>query len=106
MDILEYNSKAWETLTEKKDRWTVPVDSDTIARARKGNWSIQLTSVKPAPRNWFPDSLNGLNILCLAAGGGQQGPILAAAGARVTVLDYSENSLPRTDLLQSGKTCP
>jgi SAM-dependent methyltransferase len=32
-------------------------------------------------------------VLCLASGGGQQGPILAAAGAIVTVLDYCEAQL-------------
>jgi len=31
--------------------------------------------------------------LCLASGGGQQGPILAAAGARVTVFDNSPKQL-------------
>ncbi|MCY8527410.1 SAM-dependent methyltransferase, partial [Bacillus atrophaeus] len=35
----------------------------------------------------------GLKVLCLAAGGGQQGPILAAAGADVTILDNSEKQL-------------
>jgi SAM-dependent methyltransferase len=32
-------------------------------------------------------------VLCLASGGGQQGPILAAAGARVTVFDNSPRQL-------------
>lgn len=93
MDISEYNGKAWDTLVAKKDKWTVPVDADTIARARRGDWHIQLTSVKPAPRKWFPADLAGVKILCLASGGGQQGPILAAAGADVTVFDYSEAQL-------------
>jgi SAM-dependent methyltransferase len=44
------------------------------------------------PSHWFP-SLRGLEVLCLASGGGQQGPILAAAGARVTVLDNSPRQL-------------
>jgi SAM-dependent methyltransferase len=41
---------------------------------------------------WFPE-LKGLEVLCLASGGGQQGPILAAAGAKVTVLDNSPGQL-------------
>ena len=31
----------------------------------------------------------GKRVLCLAAGGGRQGPIYAAAGAKVTVVDLS-----------------
>jgi SAM-dependent methyltransferase len=34
-------------------------------------------------------------VLCLASGGGQQGPVLAAAGAAVTVLDTSPRQLGR-----------
>jgi ubiquinone/menaquinone biosynthesis C-methylase UbiE len=34
-------------------------------------------------------------VLCLASGGGQQGPIMATAGARVTVLDLSDEQLAR-----------
>jgi ubiquinone/menaquinone biosynthesis C-methylase UbiE len=93
MDILNYNSKAWDKLTESNDKWTLPVDEATIAEARKGHWAIQLTSLKPAPRSWFPETLEGLKILCLASGGGQQGPIFAAAGADVTVLDSSAKQL-------------
>jgi SAM-dependent methyltransferase len=37
--------------------------------------------------------MTGVDVLCLASGGGQQGPILAAAGARVTVLDNSPRQL-------------
>jgi SAM-dependent methyltransferase len=33
--------------------------------------------------------LDGLEVLCLAAGGGKHGPLYAAAGAKVTVLDIS-----------------
>jgi SAM-dependent methyltransferase len=38
-------------------------------------------------------------VLCLAAGGGQQGPVLAAAGARVTVFDNSARQLGQDRLV-------
>ena len=44
------------------------------------------------PEEWFPN-LEGLEVLCLASGGGQQGPVLAAAGAQVTVFDNSPSQL-------------
>ena len=40
----------------------------------------------------FPP-LTSCRVLCLASGGGQQGPILSAAGANVTVFDASEKQL-------------
>jgi SAM-dependent methyltransferase len=63
-----------------------------VAEARRGNWSIFLTPTTPVPASWFPP-LEGTDVLCLASGGGQQGPKLAAAGARVTVLDASPRQL-------------
>jgi ubiquinone/menaquinone biosynthesis C-methylase UbiE len=38
-------------------------------------------------------------VLCLASGGGQQGPILAAAGANVTVFDNSPAQLKQDQLV-------
>ena len=63
-----------------------------IQKARDGQWEISLTYKKPVPYDWFPE-LKGLRVLCLASGGGQQGPILAAAGSRVTVFDNSKKQL-------------
>jgi len=40
-------------------------------------------------RGWLPPSLAGLNVLCLASGGGWQSILYASAGARVTVVDLS-----------------
>ena len=40
-------------------------------------------------RGWLPGSVRGLDVLCLAAGGGWQSILYAAAGARVTVVDLS-----------------
>jgi SAM-dependent methyltransferase len=88
MDIREHNRAAWDREVQKGNKWTVPVSPDVIARARRGDWQIVLTPTKPVPAHWFPP-LQGLNVLCLASGGGQQGPVLAAAGANVTVLDNS-----------------
>jgi SAM-dependent methyltransferase len=88
MDIREANKEAWNRLVQNNNRWTVPVSSEEINRARKGDWALLLTPAKPVPESWFP-AVSGLTILCLASGGGQQGPILAAAGAYVTVFDNS-----------------
>lgn len=63
-----------------------------IDRARQGEFEIVLTPQKPVPAEWFPE-LDGCNVLCLASGGGQQAPVLAAAGANVTVYDNSPMQL-------------
>jgi SAM-dependent methyltransferase len=95
MDIRSFNREAWDRQVQSgKNPWTVPVPLEIIARARKGDWSVVLTENKPVPRDWFPP-LTGLNILGLACGGGQQGPILAAAGAKVTIFDNSPAQLDR-----------
>jgi SAM-dependent methyltransferase len=93
MDIRELNRRRWDLAVEKGNRYTVPVGPEIVAAARQGQWSVVLTESKPVPRDWFPASLGGLDILCLASGGGQQGPIFAAAGATVTVLDLSPKQL-------------
>lgn len=94
-DILDYNRRAWDVAVERGSEWSIPVSPDQVAAARRGDWQIVLTPTKPIPRKWFPDDLHGVDILCLASGGGQQGPILAAAGANVTVLDNSPAQLAR-----------
>jgi 2-polyprenyl-3-methyl-5-hydroxy-6-metoxy-1,4-benzoquinol methylase len=104
MDIRAYNRQAWDKLVESGDRWTVPVTADEILRAKVGEWQIVLTPTKPVPKSWFPD-LPGTATLCLASGGGQQGPILAAAGAQVTVLDASPRQLEQ-DRYDDGESDP
>jgi SAM-dependent methyltransferase len=92
MDILSYNRAAWNRFVEQGNRWTVPVSSEEVADARRGQWTIVLTPQKPVPRSWFPD-FEDLDVLGLGSGGGQQGPILAAAGAHVVVFDNSPAQL-------------
>lgn len=90
-----YNQQAWDHQVDEENEWTVPVSSEVIERARAGDWSVVLTPNLPVPRDWFPPDMDGVRILALACGGGQQGPIFAAAGADVTVLDASEKQLER-----------
>jgi len=97
-DVVQHNADAWDRRVDESDRWTVPVSPEEIARAREGDWNIVLTPIKPTPRDWFGD-VSGKDILCLASGGGQQGPILAAAGARVTVFDRSPKQLAQDRLV-------
>ena len=98
MNVREYNRNAWDREVERANEWTVPVSRELIAAARRGQWAVLLTETKSVPRAWFPD-LNGLDLLCLASGGGQQAPVLAATGARVTVLDNSPKQLAQDALV-------
>lgn len=92
IDVREYNRRAWDQQVTDANRWTRAVPAATVEAARRGDWEIVLTPTRPVPRAWFPP-LDGARVLCLASGGGQQGPVLAAAGARVTVYDNSPNQL-------------
>jgi SAM-dependent methyltransferase len=91
-DVTDHNRAAWDRQVEQGNRWTVPVSPEEIEAARGGDWSVLLTPRKPVPRDWFP-AMQDLRVLCLASGGGQQGPIFAAAGARVWVFDNSPRQL-------------
>ena len=97
IDPVAHNRTAWNHQVDQGNEWTVPVSADVVARARAGDWSVVLIGYEPVPRDWFPDPLAGADVLCLASGGGQQGPVLAAAGARVTVFDNSPAQLRRDD---------
>ena len=92
MNVQEYNSAAWDNEVEKGISWSIPVGSEAVEKARNGDWEIILTPKKSVPREWFGD-VRGKDILCLASGGGQQAPILSAAGANVTVFDNSAKQL-------------
>lgn len=96
-NIREINREAWNHAVETGDRWTQPVSSEAIAKARAGEWNIYLTTTKAVPRDWFGtasgNEVAGKDVLCLASGGGQQAPILAAAGAKVTSFDNSPRQL-------------
>ena len=93
MDVRSYNRAAWDKAVENKIEWSIPVTPEITAAARHGEWHIILTPTIPVPRTWFPVDLHGVDVLCLASGGGQQGPVLAAAGATVTVFDNSPRQL-------------
>lgn len=94
-DPVAHNRAAWDREVESGNEWTRPVGPEVVARARAGDWSVVLIGYEPVPRDWFPAELSGAAVLCLASGGGQQGPVLAAAGAAVTVFDNSPRQLAR-----------
>jgi SAM-dependent methyltransferase len=96
-DPVAHNRAAWDREVDNDNEWTRPAGPDVIARARAGDWSVALIGYQPTPREWFPADLAGAAVLCLASGGGQQGPVLAAAGAAVTVFDNSPRQLGRDE---------
>jgi len=97
-DITSYNRDAWNNLVDKGNKWTQAVTTEQIQQARQGQWQLVLTPEKPVPKAWF-GALDNKKILCLASGGGQQAPILAAAGAQVTVFDLSDKQLAQDKMV-------
>lgn len=98
MDILKHNSIAWDNEVKNKNKWTIPVTSEEVENAKNGEYRLLLTPTKAVPRDWTSD-LRGKNVLCLASGGGQQGPIFAALGANVVVFDNSKEQLSKDKMV-------
>jgi SAM-dependent methyltransferase len=93
MKIFDLNKDAWDHAVDEGDNpYTDAVSPEEIAKAKQGEWWVYLSDCKPVPHTWFPE-FNGLKILCLASGGGQQAPNFAALGAEVTLLDASPKQL-------------
>jgi SAM-dependent methyltransferase len=92
LNVRDYNRYAWNRQVDNKNKFTIPVDPLVIAVARKGEFSVLLTETRSVPHEWFPP-FQGLDLLGLACGGGQQGPVFAALGANVTIFDNSPAQL-------------
>lgn len=92
IDPKKHNERAWDINVDQKNRWTIPASKNQIDQARKGHIEIFLTPSKPVPFSWL-GNLSHRSVLGLASGGGQQGPILAAAGANTTIIDLSSKQL-------------
>jgi SAM-dependent methyltransferase len=97
-NVPEHNRAAWNRQSAAGSRWTMPVEPEVIEKAQTGDWEVILTPTRTVPRDWFGD-LKGLTVLCLASGGGQQAPVLSAAGARVVSFDISDEQLAKDRLV-------
>ena len=101
MDKTNYtaiNAQTIDKWTEGGWEWGIPISHTEYVNAQNGTWGIFLTPTKAIPAEWFAPflkegKLNGVKLLGLASGGGQQMPVLAALGATCTVLDYSNKQL-------------
>ncbi len=78
-----HNREAWDQLAKHQQRFT---------RAAKDEEFRDPLSILDG-NGWLGGNIHGKNLLCLAAGGGRQAPLYAAAGARVTVVDVSPDQL-------------
>lgn len=97
-DYKDQNEKVWDQWSQGGSEWSKPVSKEEIDNAKNGNPQIKLSDNKFVPSNWMKD-IKGKKVLCLAGGGGQQGPLLSAAGASVTVIDISQEQLDRDILV-------
>lgn len=77
--ILETNRQVYDAMAAANDPLCRPAKDEELANP--------LATVDAA--GWLGESIAGQNLLCLAAGGGRQSSLYAAAGANVTVVDLS-----------------
>lgn len=92
MDYIGYNADIWDHINECLVDKSIAISHEEYLAARDGALDVTLAGKRIVPRDWFPP-LKGLEVLGLACGGGQQCPVFAAHGAKVTVVDISRRQL-------------
>ena len=81
--IHDHNRTAWDARVQGGKRFTVAATNEEMERP------LEILD----PLGWLGGDITDKRILCLGAGGGRHGPMLAQAGARVTVVDISPEML-------------
>lgn len=93
-DVFKQVERNIDHLAEADVNWSQPATSEQLQSAREGKLTLPFGPNSTIPAEWLGD-LHGKKVLCLAGAGGLQAPMLACAGAEVTVLDLSERMLDR-----------
>ena len=91
-DYVKQNQRTINKWVKGGWEWGRPITHDTYQKVLHGEFAMFLTPTKAVPSSWLSE-LKGKKVLGLAAGGGQQGPILTALGAEVTIIDFSQEQL-------------
>lgn len=79
----DHNRQAWDARARASARFTRPAPDEEF---RDPLAAVDATG-------WLGGNITGKRVLCLAAGGGRQSALYAAAGAAVTVVDISPEML-------------
>ncbi len=79
LQALAENRQAWNQMASNRHVLTRPASDEELQHP--------LRTIDPV--GWLKPGIQGWNVLCLAAGGGRHGPLYAAAGGNVTVVDLS-----------------
>ena len=93
-NIYEIVARQIDRLADGHVRWSACASREQMEAAFRGRLVLSLGIDKPVPSDWLA-GVPGRAVLCLAGAGGLQAPLLAAAGARVTVLDLSQKMLEK-----------
>ena len=83
MSFLQQNRAAWNRLADTGSQFAKVASDEECSRP--------LATLDT--RGWLPTSVQGMDVLCLASGGGWQSILYAVAGANVTVVDLSSSML-------------
>lgn len=93
-NVFEQVEKNIDRLVEADVTWACSATAEQLNSAREGKLELLFGFDGAIPADWLGD-LRGKKVLCLAGAGGLQAPLLACAGAEVTVLDLSERMLDK-----------
>lgn len=93
MNVFEKVEKNINDLVENNVNWSACATPEEMQKARERQLTLKFYE-KEIPADWLKD-IKGKKVLCLAGAGGLQAPLLACAGAEVTVLDLSEKMLEK-----------
>lgn len=91
--IFEQIEKNIDNLVINQADWTACATKSELDAAREGKIILHFWD-KEIPEEWLND-MKGKRVLCLAGAGGLQAPILACAGAKVSVIDISNKMLEK-----------
>lgn len=91
--VFDQVEKNMDRLVDNQVDWTICATPEQLQQARMGQLVLRFYG-REIPAHWLGE-LHGKQVLCLAGAGGMQGPLLACAGAEVTVLDLSEGMLAK-----------